>query len=133
MDYNGDFQLEGIAAIVVILFSLAIAVFYIFCMWRLFTKAGKPGWAALIPIYSTLVQLEIVQRPWWWLLMIMFVPFANLVLAVTIIFDLAKVFGKDNLFGSGILFLSPIFIPILALGDAKYVGQAPPEQTPGIV
>jgi len=122
MDYSYEYQLDTPAAILVMLFSLVVTVFYVYCMWRLFEKAGKPGWAALIPIYNTLIQLEIIQRPWWWLLL-MFVPLVNFVVAVTVIFDLAKAFGKDTAFGFGILFLAPIFIPILALGNAKYIGR----------
>ena len=48
------------------LLYMVVIVFYIYCMWRIFTKAGKPGWAAIIPIYNILVELEIVGRPWWW-------------------------------------------------------------------
>jgi len=104
------------------LLYMAIGVFYLFCMWKIYVKAGKPGWAAIIPIYNILVQLEIVGRPWWYLLL-MFVPLVNVVIAIMIIFDLAKVFGKGTGFGFGLLFLSFVFIPVLAFGDAQY--QAP--------
>ena len=124
MDNNYSFNSEGPAALVIIIFSLIITAFYVFCAWRIFEKAGKPGWAALIPFYNTLVQLEIVQRPWWWLLL-MLIPALNLVLAVIIIFDLAKVFGKDNGFAFGLLFLAPIFVPVLALGSAAYTPRVP--------
>lgn len=124
MVYNTSFDLEEPAAILIILFSVLFSAFYVFCAWRIFEKAGKPGWAALIPFYNTFVQLEMVQRPWWWILL-MFIPAVNLVLAVIIIFDLAKVFGKDNGFAFGLLFLTPIFVPILALGNAVYTPRAP--------
>ncbi|PKN97711.1 MAG: signal peptidase I [Chloroflexi bacterium HGW-Chloroflexi-4] len=101
------------------LLYMAVIVFYIFCMWKIYVKAGKPGWAAIVPIYNILVQLEIVGRPWWYLLL-MFVPVVNIVISIMIIFDLAKVFGKGIGFGFGLLFLSFIFIPILAFGDAQY-------------
>lgn len=101
---------------------MAVIVFYLFCMWKIYVKAGKPGWAAIIPIYNVLVQLEIVGRPWWYLLLL-FVPVVNFVIGIMIIFDLAKVFGKGTGFGFGLLLLSFIFIPILAFGDAQY--QAP--------
>jgi hypothetical protein len=117
MEYNYD----GGMSLGTWLFSMVIAVFYIYCMWRIFVKAGKPGWAAIIPIYNYLVQLEILGRPWWWLLL-MFVPLVNFVIGIIIIFDLAKVFGKSTGFGFGLLFLSFIFIPILAFGDARYLG-----------
>lgn len=103
------------------LLYMAVIVFYIFCMWKIYVKAGKPGWAAIIPIYNILVQLEIVGRPWWYLLLL-FVPVVNIVIGIMIIFDLAKVFGKDTGFGFGLLLLSFVFIPILAFGDATYKG-----------
>lgn len=103
------------------LLYMVVIVFYIYCMWRIFTKAGKPGWAAIIPIYNILVELEIVGRPWWWLLL-MLVPVVNVVIGVIILLDLAKVFGKSTGFGLGLIFLAFIFIPILAFGDAKYLG-----------
>jgi hypothetical protein len=101
------------------LLYMAVIVFYIFCMWKIYVKAGKPGWAAIVPIYNILVQLEIVGRPWWYLLLL-FVPVVNIVISIMILFDLAKVFGKGTGFGFGLLFLSFIFIPILAFGDAQY-------------
>lgn len=103
------------------LLYVAVIVFYVFCSWKIYVKAGKPGWAAIIPIYNTLVQLEIIGRPWWWLLL-MFVPLVNIVIGIMIIFDLAKVFGKGTGFGFGLLFLSFVFIPLLAFGDAVYQG-----------
>lgn len=103
------------------LISVAVGVFVIICTWKIYTKAGKPGWAAIIPIYNILVLLEIVGRPWWFLLL-MFVPVANIVVSIMVIFDEAKVFGKGVGFGFGLLFLSPIFNAILAFGDATYKG-----------
>ena len=104
------------------LFSLAVLVFYIICMWKIFVKAGKPGWAILIPFFNTLVELQILGRPWWFLLLIIFVPVADFVIGIIMIFDTARVFGKSTGFGFGLLFLSFIFIPILAFSDAKYIG-----------
>lgn len=127
MDYSDN---SGFSVIGTILY-LVVIVFYIYCMWRIFEKAGKPGWAAIIPIYNVLVELEIVGRPWWWLLL-MFVPVANVVIGVIVLLDMAKVFGKSSGFGLGLIFLAPVFIPILALGDARYLGpiaqQPPPYQ-----
>jgi len=121
MDYGFSDGYGAGIGVVGWLIYIAFIVFYIFCMWKIFVKAGKPGWAAIIPIYSTLVMLEIIGRPWWYLLL-MFVPVVNIVIGIMIIFDFAKVFGKGTGFGFGLLFLSPIFIPILAFGDATYQG-----------
>ncbi len=111
----------GGVGVIGILFYLAVVAFYLYCTWRLFEKAGKPGWAALIPIYNVLVELEIIGRPWWWLLL-MLVPVVNIVIGVMIYLDLAKVFGKESGFAIGLIFLPFIFIPILVLGEAKYLG-----------
>jgi len=129
MSYNSSYDLEGPLVFIIIIFSLILVVFYVYCAWKIFEKAGKPGWAALIPIFNTLTQLEIVQRPLWWVLL-MFIPGVNLVISVIIIFDLAKVFGKDNGFAFGLLFLAPIFVPILALGNSVYTPRNPIENSP---
>lgn len=133
---NNDYG-SGEGSVVLYLFYLVVAVLMLVSMWKIFVKAGKPGWAAIIPIYGNLVQLEIIGRPWWWLLL-MLIPIVNVVIAIMIIFDFAKVFGKGTGFGFGLLFLSFIFYPILAFGDARYIGplagqtyQAPlPPSTP---
>lgn len=114
-EYGGDLGVFG-----TLLYIAAIG-FYIYCSWRIFVKAGKPGWAAIIPFYNILVELEIVGRPWWWLLL-MFVPVVNVVIAVIILLDLAKVFGRGTGFGLGLIFLPFIFIPILAFGSDRYLG-----------
>jgi amino acid transporter len=126
MSSNSSFDFEGLAVILIIIFSFILIAFYVYCAWRIFEKAGKPGWASLIPIFNTLVELEIVQRPLWWVFL-MFIPGVNLVITVIIIFDLAKVFGKDNGFAFGLLFLAPIFVPILALGNSVYMPRNPVE------
>jgi len=105
------------------LFVLAIGIFLLIAMWKMFVKAGKPGWAVIIPIYNTYVLLEIVGRPTWWLLMF-YIPFVNAVFGIIVGIDLAKSFGKDSGFGIGLIFLAPIFIPILGFGDAQYVGPS---------
>jgi hypothetical protein len=94
-----------------------IGLFVLITFWRLFTKAGQPGWAILIPIYNIIVMLRVAGRPWWWLfLLILIIP------ALFIPFDMAKSFGKSTAFGVGLLFLGIIFYPILAFGNAVYVG-----------
>ncbi len=110
----------GIGLVGVVLY-LAILAFYIAVGWKIFAKAGKPGWAVIVPIYNVLVELEIVGKPWWWLLL-MFIPLVNIIIAIILVFALAKAFGKGVGFGFGLLFLGFIFAPILAFGSATYVG-----------
>jgi hypothetical protein len=102
--------------------GLLVAAIVIAGMWKVFTKAGKPGWAAIIPIYNLIVLLQIAGKPVWWILLLM-VPVVNIVIAVMIWIGVAKAFGKGTGFAIGLLFLSPIFIPILGFGDAKYLGS----------
>ncbi len=116
-----DYEYGGELGVIGTLLYMLVIVFYIYCLWRIFVKAGKPGWAAIVPIYNMLVEFEIVGRPWWWLLL-MFVPVVNVVIGVIVLLDLAKVFGKGTGFGLGLIFLAFIFIPILAFGDDQYLG-----------
>ena len=101
--------------------GLLVAVLVIAGMWKVFTKAGKPGWAAIIPIYNTIVLLQIAGKPIWWIVLL-FIPIVNFVIAVMVMISLAKAFGKGTGFALGLLFLSPIFIPILGFSDAQYIG-----------
>ena len=101
--------------------GLLVAVLVIAGMWKVFTKAGKPGWAAIIPIYNTIVLLQIAGKPVWWFLLF-FIPIVNIVIAVMVMIAIAKAFGKGTGFALGLLFLSPIFIPMLGFGSAQYTG-----------
>lgn len=103
------------------MFALAFLVFVIAAMWKVFTKAGQPGWAVIIPIYNIYILLKIVGKPWWWLLL-MLIPFVNLIFAIWTTNLLSKSFGKDEGFTVGLLLLGIIFYPILGFGDAKYLG-----------
>ena len=100
---------------------LALMVLVIAGMWKMFVKAGKPGWASIVPIYNIIVLLEIVGKPVWWIVLL-FIPFVNFVIILLIMIALAKSFGKGVGFGIGCALLGFIFIPILGFGDAKYLG-----------
>ncbi len=113
----------------IIVIYVALFVLIIVSLWKIFTKAGKPGWACIIPIYNIIVLLEIVGKPWWWLLL-MLVPVVNLVLAIWVLNLLSKSFGHEVGFTLGLIFLGFIFIPILGLGESKYVGPAGKAQAP---
>jgi Family of unknown function (DUF5684) len=104
---------------ILIVFWLAIVVFFVAAMWKVFTKAGKPGWAAIVPIYNIVVLLEIAGKPTWWIVLFL-IPIANFVISFLVWLGVAKNFGKSEGFGVGLALLGVVFIPILAFGDATY-------------
>lgn len=104
-----------------IIIWLAFVVFLIAAQWKVYEKAGQPGWACIIPIYNIYVLLKIVGKPGWWLIM-MIIPGVNLIFAIWALNMLSKSFGKDEGFTVGLLFLGIVFYPILGFGDARYLG-----------
>ncbi|HVX47747.1 MAG TPA: DUF5684 domain-containing protein [Candidatus Saccharimonadales bacterium] len=99
---------------------LIIAVLAIAGMWATFSKAGKPGWAAIIPIYNIYVLMEVAGRPGWWLILYL-IPVVNIVISLIVSIDVAKAFGKSSAFGViGLWLFSIIGYLMLGFGDAKY-------------
>jgi len=98
---------------------LAVVVLMIVSVWKIFSKAGQPGWASIIPIYNIIVLLQIVKRPIWWIIL-MIIPLVNLIVAIIVTIDLAKAFGKGVGTALGCIFLPFIFYPILGFGSAVY-------------
>ena len=103
--------------------GLLIALLLIVAMWKVFTKAGQPGWASIIPIYNLYIWCKIVGRPGWWILL-MLIPFVNIIVGIILCIDMAKSFGKGAGFGIGLALLGVIFIPILGFGSAQYQGPS---------
>ena len=112
-----------------IIFGLLVALLLIVAMWKVFTKAGQPGWASIIPIYNLYIWCKIVGRPWWWILL-MLIPFVNFIICIILCIDLAKSFGKGVGFGIGLALLGIIFFPILGFGSAQYQGPSAGGLTP---
>jgi hypothetical protein len=97
-----------------------LAIIGIVAMWKLFAKAGQPGWAAIIPIYNIIVFLKVVNSPWWWLLL-MLIPIVNIVLLIIVSLDFGKSFGKGGAWSFFLLIvLSIIGYLILAFGKSEY-------------
>jgi len=122
MDY-GDYPAAGAAGMAtgLIIIYLIIGILMLISMWKIYAKAGKPGWAAIIPIYNIIVLLEIVDKPLWWIIL-MFIPFVNIVISIIVTVELAKKFGQSVGFAIGMILLSIIFYPILAFGSSTYKG-----------
>ena len=116
---------------------LAVVVFIIASMWKVFVKAGRPGWESIVPIYNGyIIVTEIAKLEVLWFILF-FIPIANIIALFKVNFAVAEKFGKDIGFGLGLVFLGFIFMPILGFGDAKCVGAAaapaapaPPVQQP---
>jgi hypothetical protein len=116
----GAFFVGGVT-IIVMLVILAVCVAGV---WKVFAKAGQPGWAALVPIYNFYILMKVVGRPAWWILLC-FLPLINFVIFILVALDLAKSFGKSAAFGVVmLLLLSPIGFLMLGFGSARYVGPA---------
>jgi hypothetical protein len=116
--------LAGMACYFVVLFGMVALL--IAGWWKVFTKAGKPGWAAIIPIYNLIVLMEIIGRPLWWVVLLL-IPCVNIVVFLIVNMDLAKSFGQGAGFGIGLWLLPYIFAPILGFGKAKYLGPSAPQ------
>jgi hypothetical protein len=103
-------------------FWLIVWVVAIIAMWKVFTKAGQPGWAAIVPIYNYYILLKIVGRPGWWLLLF-FIPFVNLIVGIIVLLELGRAFGKSTAFSVVALILfSIIGMLILGFGKDEYKG-----------
>ena len=89
-------------------------------LWKVFGKAGQPGWATIIPIYNIYVlTCEVAKKEIVWFIL-MLIPFVNIIASIIVSIEVAQKFGKGAGFGLGLAFLSFIFYPILAFGDAEY-------------
>ena len=100
---------------------LALGILGLVCNLKIYAKAGQPGWGALIPIYNVYLLFKITWGNGWYFLLTL-IPIANVVIAILTQVKLAKVFGKDGGFAVGLIFLSFIFLPILAFDKSEYVG-----------
>ena len=113
----------GPFVLLLIFIYIGLIALLIISQWKIYSKANKPGWACLIPIYATIVLLEIVGKPWWWIFLFL-IPIVNLVFIIWMTNLLSKSFGKDEGFTIGLIFLPIIFYPILGLGSSTYIGPA---------
>ena len=116
--------LWGLLMFFVMLMLIAAVVLYIIfsiSKYGMFRKAGKPGWAALIPFYNNYTLFSMLYGNGWWFLACL-IPFVGIVVSIISVIDLAKAFGKSGGFAAGLIFLSVIFYPMLAFGSARYQG-----------
>ena len=117
--YNYDYSYQASPGVT--LLSFAVAILGIVAMWKIFEKAGEPGWASIIPFYNIYVLFKITWGSGWKFLLLL-IPFANIVIAIITMVKLAKAFGKSGGFAVGLIFLSVIFYCILAFDQSQYQG-----------
>lgn len=122
-DGSGGGLIAGGMGLVFMLGMLVVAIICIVGMWKLFEKAGKPGWACIIPFYSAWVLMEILGFPGYYML-ILFVPLVGTLFGLYCMFKLPQMFGKDMVWGILSVFFAPIVILMLGFGDAQYQGAA---------
>jgi hypothetical protein len=102
-----------------------VAILAIVALWRVFTKAGRPGWAALIPIYNIYTLVKVAGNSGWFVLLY-FIPIVNVIISIVVALGVAKNFGKSGVFGFiGLWLFSLIGYLILGFGSAQYVGEKP--------
>ena len=117
-----------------LIFIIIVGLVIVIAHWKIFTKAGKPGWAALIPIYNSIVMCQVAGVSPWWILIVFgcsllsFIPILGslISLAASIYFliilnvSLARAFGKEDSFAVGLILLPIVFEPILGFGKDEY-------------
>jgi hypothetical protein len=110
----------------VLFFGLILAIL-IGSYWKIFSKAGQPGWAAIVPIYNGMVLAEVCGKPAWWGILLL-VPCVGFIFHILLMLELPKRFGKEIGYAIGLILLPIIFLPMLAFGSAQYI---PPETSGG--
>jgi hypothetical protein len=100
---------------------LVVIVLLIASQWKIYAKAGQPGWACIVPFYNMYVLLKIAGKPGWWLILFL-IPLVNVIFSIWTMNMISKSFGKDEGFTLGLTLLSPVFFPILGFGSATYLG-----------
>ncbi|MFC0434962.1 DUF5684 domain-containing protein [Kutzneria buriramensis] len=124
-DQTASGGLGPTAVLIFALIGVALWVFEVAAVWRVFTKAGRPGWGAIIPIYNLYLMIKVAGRPGWWVILYI-VPLVNIVIHLIVSLDVARNFGKGSGFGViGLWLFSAIGFPILGFGSARYQGPRP--------
>lgn len=128
-NYGSDAGFSAVIAALVLACLIPFLIVYVITvtgMWKTFEKAGKPGWAAIIPVYNYIVMLEIVGKPIWWIFLILF-PCTSLIFGIWTLNLISKSFGQSEGFTIGLVLLPFIFYPVLGFGSYQYLGPSASE------
>ena len=110
---------EGMSMTAVVI-SLALFLLVAIGLWKVFDKAGQPGWTAIIPLVNYFFLAMAAGKPAWWGIL-MFVPIVNIVVWFMVCIALAHRFGRGTGFGIGLALLPIIFFPVLGFNDDEVV------------
>lgn len=130
-----------VIGLIAILFCIGLLILLLTAHWKIFTKAGKPGWAALVPFYNgyTLSVIVFGNASYFVISLVLntasfiaqiaglstlviLIWIATVVLCIIFYIKLSKAFGKSGGFIVGMIFLPYIFQPILGFGKSEYIG-----------
>ncbi|MEX0315041.1 MAG: DUF5684 domain-containing protein, partial [Allomuricauda sp.] len=105
-----------------IIFILIVQVIHFLGTWKLYIKAGRKAWEAAIPIYNGIILMKIINRPWWWVLLL-FIPIINLLMFPVVWVETARSFGKNKLLDTwaAILTLGFYLYYLNYVEDVKYI------------
>jgi hypothetical protein len=121
MEYKYEYNMNFFVPTWAIVLFCVFILFQIIAQWKVFTKAGQPGWACIIPIYNIYIMTKIAGKPGIWVLW-MIIPFVNIVFLIWLYNMISKSFGHDEGFTVGLILLGVVFWPILGFGSSKYLG-----------
>ncbi len=102
-----------------IIIGIVVGLVFLVSEWIIFTKAGKPGWAIIIPIYNIIVMLQIVDKPLWWIILLL-IPGVNVVFGIIILYNLIIKFGQPGWHVILAILFSIVYFPYLAFSKASY-------------
>ena len=114
MEESGGGTLNTLIGVIAMLVTVA-------SMWKVLAKAGEPGWAAIVPVYNSIVMLKIAGKPVWWIVLLA-IPVVNIVILFMVFSNLSKAFGAGTGFTLGLMFLTCLFMPLLGFSDRQYRG-----------
>ena len=115
---------DSIVSGIVGILAIAAFVAMIAGVWKVFVKAGQPGWGCLVPIYNLILLLGMAGKPTWWIVLFL-IPVVSLVVAILVSIEIAKKFGQSTGYGLGLAFLPMFFYPMLGFGSAQFQGAKP--------
>jgi len=99
--------------------TVMVATIIIISLYRIFVKAGRPGWAAIIPIYNMYLLLKVIKKPGWWIILF-FIPIVTYIIQIIVAIEIGKAFGKSALFSTIFLLLLPVGFLVIAFDKSKY-------------